>query len=701
MVVVEKSDFEADKSPFVSKFQRFFESVYKKEIEKLAESYPEKRSLLVDFSELEKFDFKLADALLENPDELLSAAEFAVEGMDVPTLEEERFKPHVRFFNLPEDRKILLRNIGSKHLGKLITIEGIIKQITDVLPQLKMATFRCNRCGNIYRVLQSSKQLKQPDFCSCHHRDFTLLTEDSDFIDFQKIQLQEPLEALKGNEQPTTIDVYINDDLVNQVSVGDKIELSGILRLRPTKNQSLVFGRFLECNFLEETARGFEEVEITKEEEQQIRELAKDPAIYEKLIGSVAPAIYGHEIVKEAIILQLFGGVKKILPGNQSIRGNIHVLLVGDPGVAKSQLLQAANSIAPKSIYVGGKTTTGVGLTATAVKDEFGEGGWTLKAGALVLASGGTTMADELDKMNAEDRTALHECMEQGTISVAKAGIITRFKTDTSILAAANPKLSRFDPYTPFIEQVDLPPTLVSRFDLFFMIRDVLDRTRDSEIASHILRTHQAGAKLFKARLKGEKLKKSELEAINELVAPAIEPELLRKYIAFARQNVFPTLSKEAIEIISDFYVGLRERGKEEGTYTATHRQLEGLVRLSEASARVRLSDIVEEQDAERAVRLVRSSLKDVVTDPETGKIDFDMVLTGKTHTKIEGMRTILRIVKEKAQVSDRVTVEEVLEEAKTFNIEREKANDYINELVKKGDLYRPRHGLLMPAEVK
>ncbi len=701
MPAAEKTEEKGKESPFVNKFQRFFHSVYRKEIEKLAESYPEKRSLLLDFSALGQFDFKLADALLENPDELLAAAEFALEGMDLPTLEQAQFKPHVRFFNLPEDSAILLRDIGSKHLGKMISIEGIIKQITDVLPKLRLATFKCNRCGNVYRVLQSSRQVKKPDFCACRHRDFSLVAEDSDFIDFQKIQVQEPLESLKGNDQPTSLDIYISDDFVNRASVGDKIEISGILRLYPTKQANLVFGRFLECNYLEETARGFEEVEVGEEEEKEIKALARDPAIYEKLVKSVAPMIYGHEVVKEAIILQLFGGVKKILPGEQAIRGNIHVLLVGDPGVAKSQLLMAANNIAPKSIYVGGRTTSGAGLTATAVKDEFGEGGWTLKAGALVLASGGTTMADELDKMDPVERTALHECMEQGTISVAKAGIITRFKTDTSILAAANPRLSRFDPFTPFMEQVELPATLVSRFDLFFMIRDVLDRTLDSEIAAHVLKAHQAGEKLFKAKVSGEKLKKSEIKEIEDFVAPAIPPELLRKYIAYTRQHVFPNLTKEAIELISDFYVGLRERGKEEGTYAATHRQLEGLVRLSEASARIRLSDVVEKEDAERAVRMLRSSLKDVVTDPETGKIDFDIVATGKTHTKTEGMRTVLKIVKDLAKQSDRVSVEDVTQEAKTFNIEGDRVQEYLNELVRRGELYRPRHGLIMPAEAK
>lgn len=1224
-----------DESPLVEKFHQFFESVYRKEIEQLVGKYPEERSLVVEFSALEKFDFKLADDLIEHPDFLLEAAEAAVRQMEVPSLDIEEFAPHVRFSGLPDDKRVLPRELGSRHIGKLVGVDGVIKQITDVLPKLKLATWKCNRCGNVYRVPQKGSQVSQPAMCECRHRDFKLVSEDSDFIDYQKIQIQEPLELLKGNEQPTSLDIYVSDDLVNKAAPGDRIQIIGVLRIFPSKTNKLVFGRFIEAVNVEQTMQEFEEIVVSEEEEAEIKELASQPDIYEKLTNSIAPSIYGHEAVKEAITLQLFGGVQKILPNDQKIRGNIHLLLVGDPGVAKSQMLMAANNIAPKSVYVGGKTTSAVGLcvapdslilnnngfreikefvderfdfaraieeapgvfsnnaegsmpaldsnlklrtrnfskvwkirapqkmirvttqsgksidltpntrlfrlkgsefewvkslelevgdfvatsrvlpngsnplrasvrvlekdrnvriknnvsrvfrkitdkllaskfselqeiakevgvsreriyswrskkwyhgmplwlflelgrkagfsekelskhvkevfsrygknikvpqylnderlaylagllmgdgsiwlgngnagirfynssgqllkkfdsisrklfgiepekicengkvpgrrinslpvfrllaefglsqdkkknrishfvsessnrflasflrglydtdgyvsqsenasvhvgfstiskelartlqlsllkfgvqsklrerkregkvsrgiitvrsnyeqyyieirgkknllafkkfinfnmnkkrkalkeiisrtgkedtnidivpeishllkeagaewaystgktrpsrrklrevlkgsnpflqkladsdvlwekvtlieefvpkydfvfdltvenahnflangffvhnTATAVKDEFGEGGWTLKAGALVLASGGIVMCDELDKMDAEERVALHEAMEQGTISVAKAGIVTRFRTDTSILAAANPKFSRFDPFQPFIEQINLPPTLISRFDLFFMIRDILDRTRDSEIAAHILKTHQAGAKLFQAKRHGKKLKKAEMKEVEKIVMPVIPKDLLKKYISYARQNIFPTLSKEAIQAISDFYVGLRERGREEGSFSATHRQLEGLIRLSEASARIRLSDMVEKSDAERAIRLLKSSLRDVVTDPETGKIDIDIITSGQTHSQVETMRKILGIIREKDKETDIVPVKEVLDEAESIGVDRQKADDIIKKLERKGELYRPRHGFIKPTESK
>lgn len=1586
-------------SPFVSKFQSFFETQYQKTVERLAMEWPQKRSLFVNFSDLEHYDFELADQLLESPDALNEAAEMAVQNIHVPVLETKEFKPHVRFFNIPKDRTPLLRNISSDHLGKLVAVEGVVRQLTDVLPKLHVAAWQCRRCGNVYKREQENDRISMPPMCECKHRDFDLLQEESVFIDNQKIQIQEPLELLKGSEQATILDVIVSDDLVNRVMPGDRTRIVGIIRLRTPKEKNLVYGRFLEAVHLEETAKEFDEVEIAPEEKKEIETLSKNPKIYELLGKSIAPNIYGHEMVKEAIALQLFGGVKKILPNDTNIRGNIHVLLVGDPGclvadervvlgngaiekignlgrehlqeisaqvltgegakkrdlatvfhyyqnqavmeivtesgksikgtpnhpllciskengrlkrgwkrldefkigdavavvtsipctikaliptnfkplqkkygpkfrgklptkvtpelagllgylvgdgwitkyktgfvvneeerdllpkllnathrlfgirpvprprklsegrkvqlyyceinsegvaqnlsflrekrvpdlvlrsgnkaaseflkwlfeadgccfckgrgrravslkakniellrdvqmlllrfaihsritanalqirrgkdilkyakhigfvskkkkeklmqlcreaksfgrfnsqrsekivkitqhppedvfdievpkghrfiangiishnTAKSQMLQSVNKIAPKSIYTAGKTSTGVGLcvapdslvlndgglrpiqefvetnfddsnakeeipnafsnsfqgtsfalsesldfvsapiekiwrikapekmvkirtrmgrelsltpatsltrikdgqiqwisaenlqpgdfvacarefpagreqriltftalldnknikvadplanwikeitdrlvpkygslqgiakaigksrdtlyavrnprfyhgwelakvvklareagfsdgdigrriqtlfirhgknfripqyldderlaylaglalgdgnywegqnsesfrifssdapvlqdasniiqdlfgieaeyfddgkrvpgirikfraicqllkqfglaaqkqkialshlatemsnpvlasllrglfdtdgyvsnnkkgsshvglstispqlaktlhlallkfgitaklrlraragkiavgrtisvtsrndqscveirgkhnlklfeerigfrlprkqealrkiiasislentnvdvvpeiqphlqetnvnwlykkgkrsisrlaiqklvldqpedaflkrlasanvfwdqikakeyfeptykhvydftvkdhhnfiangfyvhnTASAVKDDFGEGGWTLKAGALVLANGGLAMVDEFDKMLPEDRSAMHEAMEQGMISVAKAGIVTRFKTDTTILAAANPKFARFDQYKNFLEQIDLPPTLISRFDLFFMIFDVLDRKKDEDIAQHILKTHQAGEMTLQRRARGMG-KQKEVTEFEESMSPAIAGSLLKKYIAFARQNIFPVLTKEAIQAISDYYVDLRELGKKQGTYTATHRQLEGLVRLSEASARVRLSNTVEKEDTERAIRLLRTSLQELVTDKETGRLDIDMLTSGQSTSQTNQLKGVLGIVQRLNQEHDKVLLEQVFGEAEKIGLDREKTREIISKLKRTGDLYEPSLGII------
>ncbi len=687
-----------DENPNTAKFRSFLETAYGKAIEKLANRWPEEKSLAIDFKELERFDFELADELLENPDILIEAAEMALTQIHVPALDLTGFKPRLRFHNLPKDRQIPLRSIGSEHLGKLITVDGLVRQVTEVLPKLKIAAWQCRRCGNIYKKEQETDKISQPGICECKHRDFQLVPDQSIFQDSQKILIQEPLELIKGSEQATNFEVIVYDDSVNRIMPGDHTQITGVIRLKTPKEKGLIFQRFLEASHLEETAKEFEEVESTHEEIEQVKELSKNPKIYDMLIQSIAPSIYGHSDLKEAICLQLFGGITKLLPNDTKIRGNVHVLLIGDPGTAKSQLLQSVNKIAPKSIYVAGKTSTGAGLTASAVKDEFGEGGWTLKAGALVLANGGMAMIDEFDKMDEEDRSAMHEAMEQGMISVAKAGIVTRLKTETTILAAANPKFSRFDQFKNFLEQVDLPPTLISRFDLFFMIRDVLDRKRDEEITQHILGIHQTGAILRQNKVMHKEQNEVTLE-MQKKITPLIGHSLLKKYIAYARQQVFPVLAKEAISTISEYYVNLREQGKKEGTYAATHRQLEGLIRLSEASARIRLSDTVEKIDADRAIRLLRTSLQELVTDKETGRIDIDLLTTGVSANQTTQLKTLLNIVKTLSAEHDKVLLDQVLEEAKGNGIEKDRAKELLGKLKKSGEIYEPSHGILKPVQ--
>lgn len=687
-------------NPFIPKFEEFFSTIeYKKKIEKLAHEYPQQRTLVVDFNDLDSFDYQLANELLEHPDLLLEAAKLAVQKIEVSVLQIDKFEPNVRFRSLPKDKTPLVRDISAAQLGRLISVEGVIRQVTEVMPKLKNANWRCKRCGNTYQIIQEGHQQRKPIICSCKHKDFELMPEGSAFTDYQKIQIQEPLESLKGSEQAVNLDVYIEDDFVNKVYPGNRTMITGILRLYPpNKDKKNVYGRYLEAIHLEETEKEFEDVSITEDDETKIKELSKNPRIYELLVQSIAPSIHGHEIAKESISLQLFGGVRKNLPGDTKIRGNIHVLLVGDPGTGKSMLLHATDKIAPKSVYVSGKGSSSAGLTASAVKDDFGEGGWTLKAGALVLASGGMVMVDEFDKMEPEDRSAMHEAMEQGQVSVAKAGMVTRFKTDTSVLAAANPKLSRFDTYKPFFEQIDLPASLISRFDLFFMIRDTLDRKKDETIAAHILATHRAGEQLLQMNRGNKQINTQEIQLIQEKVSPIIDTELLRKYISYARQRVFPILTHEAVSVLQDFYVGLRDQGRQAGSYSATARQLEGLVRLAEASARVRLSDEVTMEDAERAVRLVKTSLEDVVKDPETGRIDIDIITSGQTQSSRDHMRTITEIIRTKSKEMGNVPIQDVISEALSRGIEEEKVRDLIGKLKKAGDIYEPSHGFLKGA---
>ncbi len=666
-------------------------------INKLAEKYPDEKSLVLDWQELEKFDSEIAEALLTNPfgvtydsqgkktpTGVIDIFEQALHERNVPVLEAGAGTPefHVRFTNLPKEKpySLMVRFIDSETIAHYLSTEGIVNRISEVLPKLYVAKFKCRGCGQVMEMPQDREdrlrgQIITPIRCrDCGKMDFQFLPEDSQWLDFQILEVQEPLEYIKGGEQARKIKVWVEDDLTDKVTAGDKVVLSGVIRLQPPQKKGSVYYKFIEANYIEPVEKEFEDIEITKKEEKEIQKLSRDPEVYRKIIDSIAPSIYGYREVKEAIALQMFGGRQgKTLPDGGKVRADIHLLLIGDPGVAKSRLLKYVDQIAPKSIYVSGKGTTGAGLTATAEKDELAEGAWTLKAGALVLAGGGIACIDEFDKMDKEDRGAMHEAMEQQTISVAKAGIVARFKCNTAILAASNPKFSRFDSYKPLGEQFDIPPTLISRFDLIFPIQDIVDRDTDRKIAEHMLKMHKVGED------------QKDLE-------PAIPIDLFRKYIAYARKNVQPLLSEEAGEKLRDYYVELR--GGDRETVRATARQLEALVRLAEASAKIRLSSEVTVEDTERVINLTNFVLREVATDKTTGKIDIDRIATDYSQSKRDRIRmvedTIRSIIANSPDKS--AGMQDILTATAEKKIERSEVEKIINELKSKGVIFEPRY---------
>jgi replicative DNA helicase Mcm len=387
---------------------------------------------------------------------------------------------------------------------------------------------------------------------------------------------------------------------------------------------------------------------------------------------------------KEAIALQLFGGVEKRHSDGIRVRGDIHVLLVGDPGTAKSQILRYIADVAPRGIYTSGKGATAAGLTAAAVKDDFGGGRWVLEAGMLVLADGGIAVVDELDKMSPEDRSAMHEALEQQTVSVAKAGITATLNARCPVLAAANPKWGRFTPERTIAEQIDLPPTLLSRFDVIYSIQDRPDSERDRTLANRILLSHQEGEARNSPVL-------TELPSASS-TAP-FSPDFLRKYISWAKRNIRPVLTDDALGVIEDYYVEVRKQGESPGApVPITARQLEALVRLSEASARARLSLTVEVQDAERATRIVESFLKRVAT--QEGKLDIDTVTTGVTHSQRERVEVFLDIMRRLQDRSGSFTMEELKAEAERQGITPARADALLYTFRNQGELVEPRPGL-------
>jgi len=689
-----------DKS-LVSSWQRFFEEKYKSEIETVAVSYPEERSLFVDYWILDEADAELAELLITQPVKAVFHGEEALKLIDVCV--EQNLEIHFRVVNLPHIHKIIIRHIRSNHLGMLKAVEGLVKKRTEVRPKLKVAAFQCQKCGAVMRVEQDEDILKEPSECyeekgGCGRvSSFKLSTSLSSFIDSQKIEIQENPEGLRGGAQPERISVMLEDDLVGEIAPGDRVIVNGVLhsvqRRRGTYRLTS-FDKVIDAVSIENQQMAFEEVDISPEDEEEIIQVSKDPQIYQKIQESIAPTIYGMETEKDALMLQLFGGLSKQMPDGSYIRGDIHSLYVGDPGTAKSQMLNYMSKLAPRSIYASGKASSAAGLTAAAVRDEFGEGQWTLEAGALVLADMGIACIDEIDKMSDQDRSSLHQAMEQQEISVAKAGINATLKSRCAVLAAANPKLGRFDDHMSISEQINMPPALLSRFDLIFSILDKPKRDRDANLAAHILNTHKAGEMCENiSKTEHSVHTKGESDELLEPIIPTFDPEFLRKYVAYAKRNVFPVMEDEAMEMIKEHYVDLRNQSDESVPFTP--RQLEAFVRLTEASARVRLSNVATVVDAKRSIDIINEYLRRVGMDKETGRFDIDIIATGSSHSQQQRMWTVLDIIKQICDESGdgSAAKNEIITEAEARSISSEKVNTALDRMKRNGQIYEPSHG--------
>jgi len=674
---------EQDISSLVSFFNDFYKLSYKEKINRFLVSYPEQKSLFIDYKELERFDPEIADKLIKIPEEMIKASEEALMEKKPALPGGVVFRPNVRFFNLPSDT-MLIEHIGSTNLNEMVSFKGVVTKRAEIMHKIKKAAYQCDLCGfeDIYLV---TKDFRPPKKCpSCKKLSLSQVEDRSSFADIQRAEVQELLERVRGGAPAARVELLLEDDLVNSIAPGDNLEVAGIMRLkhpmRPRQKQEMIYGRFIEVNSAKSMKKDFEEIDITKDDVEKIRELAKDPRITEYIVKSIAPSIYGHEEVKKALALQLFGGTAgKKMKGGASIRDDIHILLIGDPGIAKTRFLLSVDELAPKSIYVSGKTVSGAGLTVSAEKDELGEGGWTLKAGAVVLASNGIVEVDEFDKVTEDDRAALHEAMETQTISVAKAGIVAKFRSKTSILAAANPKYGRFDQSRNLAEQFDVPPTLLSRFDLIFPIVDVLDEEKDAKLADHILSTHRG-----------------EFEGEDDAIL--VDKELLRKYVAYSRRTLRPKLTREASDKIREFYISLRAKSKDAGSVAITPRYLEGLVRMAEAHSKMRLSETVDAEDADVSINLLNYVMKQVMVDRETGALDVDVVTTGKpksTRDRMQKVDTILEIIREHLRHDESVKVEQIVEEADEYGVDRPTAERIISELLRKGEIYEKEQGYI------
>jgi len=667
----------SDELNIEEEFSRFFkQEKYRSLIANAAAQ--RKKSIMVDHSDLISFNEKLSHLIVEEPLKylpILDRAAYKQLQVEDPEYASKIKEFKARIFNLPE--KIPIREVRSSHLRKLIAIDGIIVRASAIKPMLKTAVFRCRNCGTKYYVEQNSSKLKVPEKCTsiqCRGRRsrFELIEEESEYIDYQLIGVQEKPEDLPPGQLPRIIDVGLRGDIVDRARPGDRVIVTGILfavQERATEIPKKTSKMYLEAVSIETASKEPESLQITPEEERLFREMAKDPNIHQRLIESIAPSIYGLDHIKKAIMLLLFGGRPKQFPDGVKVRGDIHILLVGDPGTGKSQLLKYAATIAPRGLYTSGRGSTAAGLTAAVVRDKGG--GMVLEAGALVLADMGVACIDEIDKMRPEDRVAIHEAMAQQTISIAKGGIVATLNARTSILAAANPALGRYDPYGSFTDNVNLPITILSRFDLIFVLRDEPEKERDRRIAEHIIGLQSRST---------------------ATAAPPIPPDVLRKYIAYARR-IKPELTPAAAKLVKDFYLQMRSIYQQTSTVAITARQLESLIRLAEARARAALRDYVTEEDVLDVIDLMKRSLSEVGVDVETGKPDIDVILTGKPKSMRDKFAIVIKTIKEFQDEKGYAEDDEVRQALRERGLTDDEINKLLTRLLSDGKVFAPKPG--------
>jgi len=566
--------------------------------------------VIVNFNELSE---NVKELLLKNSDN-------ALESMN-QQLRQHCFNSSIfpqyttlRIENIPS---IKFRELGSQHLNKLISIRGIVNRVVPIQPMVMKASFQCKRCNNIIYIDQKTTFIQYPakcpqQTCKKFFTNFEFMDAQSTYIDSQELSIQESPEELPAGQIPRKLDILLKNDLVDAVRAGDIITISGILRVnqKTEKIKKRTFETILDVNYVRVESKEALELVLTDSDIEEIKQVGADPNIHNRLVQEFIPSIYGNEHIKEGIIYLIFGGVRRERPDSVT-RGEINILLIGDPACAKSQLLKGTIKYVPRGLYTTGMGSSGVGLTAAVIKQE--NEGYALEAGALVLGDKGIVCIDEMDKMAEEERSKVHEAMEQHTVSISKAGINTTLNARCAILGAANPAFGRYDNFKTLAENLsNFPVTLLTRFDLIFIIKDKVDNIEDKFMAEHILKSRN-------------------------IIHKELSPEFFKKYIAYARR-INPNLTDEAYEILLNFYLNLRKESgvkiddnNEMNPIMITPRQLEGLIRLSEAHSRIALIENIRKEDAEAAIRIMTQSLSECGINPKTGKVDIDIISTGKT----------------------------------------------------------------------
>jgi len=616
-----------------------------------------KDSFVLDFHDLEKFNSRLANRIIDIPDAHLlnlkeSARKSVEEGRDIS----------VNIQNLFSFTK--LRDLGSKEINRLVQVRGVIVSLNEGIPWITEPWYRCRRCNFEFPFVQSAGQyLVSPYKCDkCKKgKSFELIEWKSKFEDVQFIYIQEVPEDLPAGQMPQGVQVILNNHFVNLARIGDIATIVGIMRVKPMSASSKFkgFTSYMECCGLKtETAKDPSEIELSNADIEEIKKWSRDIYIYEIIRDSIAPSIYGCEYIKEALMYMLFGGVREIRR-DVIRRGDIHVLLLGDPSTAKTQLELALKNVAPRAIFTGGQGSTAAGLTATAIRTE--DGRFTLEAGALVLGDKGIVCIDEVEKMRETDRQMIHIAMEQGIVPINKGGKNVNLNARAAILAAGNPPEGRYNPYKGVADNIGLDPALLSRFDLIFIVRDIPDEGKDIAMAEHILR----GSK-------------------NKSVMPV---ELLKKYVCYAKR-FFPKLTEEAESHLRNVYCEMRRTPSADDLMPIriTPRSLESLIRISEAHAKIKLKDTVDVEDAIAAVEIMKVFWE---------SINYDTTQIENAKTFSERIKRGLKVLREISVGNSGASKEQWVRKLREAN--ESDPEKIITKLQSDGMVMEPKAGFFVP----
>lgn len=573
-----------------------------------------KSSFELNFLTLMSHCYVLAYFIPEAPTETLQILDEAAKEVVLslfPLYERITKEIHVRIVNLPLNEDI--RSLRQIHLNNLITVGGVVSGITPILPQLYMVKFDCTKCGFILGPFyQNQEKEVNPGTCpECQSQGpFAINQEQTIYKNYQRLVLQEAPGKVSAGRLPRSKDVIVTGDLCDRCKPGDEIEITGVYSNQydsslNTKQGFPVFTTVLIANNLLKNDEKAEADRMTDEDIKTVVALSKDENIGERIIASIAPSVYGHDDIKRALALSLFGGVPKDAGEKHKVRGDINVLLCGDPGTAKSQFLKYVQNIAPRAVFSTGQGASAVGLTAYVARSPVTKE-WTLEAGALVLADKGVCLIDEFDKMNDQDRTSIHEAMEQQSISISKAGIVTSLQARCAVMAAANPIGGRYDTSMTFSENVDLTEPILSRFDILCVVKDQADPVVDENLAKFVVGSHR------RSHPRADQTDTDNMVAIEAELANAsslshvekIPQDLLKKYLLYAREKVHPKLNQVDQEKVAKVYSELRRESMSTGSVPITVRHVESMLRMAEANAKMHLRQFATEDDINMAIRV-------------------------------------------------------------------------------------------------